>query len=192
MITRIAAVFLVGTIAAAPAMANEYEGAMRDFVTSNVLPWVNDATLIDAIKTQNAAHAGLSATQIDEMDQTWRAQVGTPIAPLVDDVLNNPASSILVEKLEAAGGTISELFVTDNIGLNVAASGATSDYWQGDEAKFTEVFGKGTDAMHFGDIEFDESAQTYMGQVSVPLVDSASGNVIGTMTIGLDAEALLS
>jgi len=46
----------------------------------------------------------------------------------------------------------------------------TSDYWQGDEAKFTESFKGGSGAVHIGDVEFDQSAQAYLVQISVPVM----------------------
>ena len=42
----------------------------------------------------------------------------------------------------------------------------------------------------FDEIEFDESTQSYLAQVSVTLSDPSSGAPIGAMTIGLDAESL--
>ena len=41
------------------------------------------------------------------------------------------------------------------------------------------------------EVEFDESTQTFQGQVSVTIVDPASGEAIGAMTLGLNAEALM-
>ncbi|MEM1360393.1 MAG: hypothetical protein AAGF94_01590 [Pseudomonadota bacterium] len=175
---------------AAPAVANEYEPSMRAYIEEHVAPWVSDPAIVAQVKSQNKAHETLSQGDIDQLDQDWRAQVGASETPLISTVLSNEASQFLLERVGDAGGVISEVFVTDNLGLNVASSGVTSDYWQGDEAKFTEVYGKGPEAMHFGDIEFDDSAQTYLGQISVPVTDPDTGTVIGVMTIGLDAEAL--
>ena len=79
----------------------------------------------------------------------------------------------------------------DAQGLNVAASGLTSDYWQGDEAKFTETYGKGAGAVHFGEVEFDESSQTYQAQISVTVTDPATGQPIGAITVGVDAAHLM-
>ena len=79
----------------------------------------------------------------------------------------------------------------DALGLNVAASDTTSDYWQGDEAKFTETYGVGPDATHLGDIELDESSQSYQGQISMTIVDPATGSAIGAITVGVNADALL-
>lgn len=80
--------------------------------------------------------------------------------------------------------------MTDNRGLNVAVSSLTSDMWQGDEAKFTKVFPNGAEGTLFGDVELDESTQTYQGQVSISITDPATREVIGTLTVGVSADAL--
>lgn len=77
----------------------------------------------------------------------------------------------------------------DALGVNVAASDVASDYLQGDEAKFKESFGAGTGAVFVDAVEFDESAQSYQGPISIALSNPVSGEVIGAMTIGLNAEA---
>ena len=63
--------------------------------------------------------------------------------------------------------------------------------WQGDEEKFSEVFPKGKDGVYFSDVELDESTQTYEGQISISIVDPASGEAIGTLTVGVNAESLM-
>ena len=73
-------------------------------------------------------------------------------------------------------------------GLNVAASAVTSDYWQGDEAKWQETFLAGPGASHVSEIEEDESTQTFQVQVSLPVVDG--GSPIGAITLGVDIERL--
>jgi len=80
--------------------------------------------------------------------------------------------------------------VTDNRGLNVAASDATSDYWQGDEDKFTKVFPV-PDGVFISAVELDESTQRYQGQISMTLTDPQTGEALGTLTVGIDAESLL-
>ena len=90
-----------------------------------------------------------------------------------------------------ANGAILEILVMDARGLNVAASGVTSDYWQGDEAKFTQTYPLGPDAMHHGEVAFDESSQAYQAQVSFTISDPKTGRPIGAMTVGLNAELLM-
>ena len=60
--------------------------------------------------------------------------------------------------------------------------------WPADEARkmLSEADQDGS-----GEIEFDESSQTYQAQISVTIKDPASGKPIGAMTIGIDAEALM-
>jgi hypothetical protein len=53
--------------------------------------------------------------------------------------MNNPLATYLKEKKAAADGSIFEIFVVDNKGLNVAQTDPTLDYMQGDEAKFRNV-----------------------------------------------------
>ena len=79
----------------------------------------------------------------------------------------------------------------DAVGLNVAASAVTSDYWQGDEDKFLKTYPMGPGAVHFSDVEFDESTQTYQAQISIALTDPATGSVVGAMTVGVVADALM-
>ena len=79
-----------------------------------------------------------------------------------------------------------EIFVMDNQGANVAMTDKTSDYWQGDEAKFQKSFNDGKGAVFVDDVEFDDSTQAYLVQVSVPVKDG--GQVIGAITIGVDVD----
>lgn len=177
-------------VAVAPmAMAAEPNAAMQSYVENEIMPWAQEAVLVKAIAAQNAQTDGYNAARIEELDQTWRAEVGTG-SSLVDSVLGSAAADFLRERIEASGGMITEVFIMDAQGLNVAASGATSDYWQGDEAKFQETYPKGAGAVHFGEIEFDESSQVYQAQISVTITDS-SGAPIGAMTVGIDAETLM-
>ena len=76
----------------------------------------------------------------------------------------------------------------DAQGLNVAQSDVTSDYWQGDEAKWQETYNTGN--VHIGDVELDESTQTYQAQVSLPIFDPESNAVIGAATFGVNLELL--
>jgi hypothetical protein len=42
--------------------------------------------------------------------------------------------------------------------MNVGQSDVRSDCWQGDEAKWQQTYLKGADAIHIGEVEFDESS----------------------------------
>lgn len=171
--------------------ANEYKPAMQAYLDANVNSWANSTVLVEAIRAQNMRTSDYDQAEIDRLDLVWRAEVGSTSSEMITGVLQNDAANFLREQMGDSGGVISEIFAMDARGLNVAASDVTSDYWQGDEAKFQKTFENGPNAVHFSDVEFDESSQTYQGQVSIVIVDPDSNEPIGAVTIGLNAEALL-
>ena len=161
---------------------------LKEKFSSQVKEIAQNPAVIAAVKSQNTVHAGLSQDDILALDKKWRAEVTAANQPTVEKVLKNSTSDELRRVKNARGGAITEIFVTDNKGLNVAASDVTSDYYQGDEAKFTEVFNKTADTVHFGDVEEDESTQTFQVQVSANVTEN--GQKIGTVTVGLSADEL--
>lgn len=175
--------------AAPVAHAADVPPAMSQYIYDDLMTWVNDPRIVDAISAQNGQTAGLTADEIIARDNTWRAEVGSGNTPMINGVLGAPLSAFLKEHLEKSQGRITEVFVMDSQGLNVAASGVTSDYWQGDEAKFQETYGKGSGTVFIDEIELDESTQAYQGQVSFAVTDPASGVVVGAITVGLNASA---
>lgn len=175
--------------AASLAQAVDAPPAMRAFVESDIMKWAMSPQVITAVKAQNAETAGSSEAQIIEWDNQWRAQVGQAEQPLISEVMGRDLSEFLGQQVDASGGRITEIFVMDALGLNVAASGVTSDYWQGDEAKYKNSYGQGAGALFVDAVEFDESSQTYQGQISISLTDPDTGELVGAMTIGLNAEA---
>jgi len=178
-------------LAAAPALAaDDFTPALQAYLASDIAPWAADPVLVAAINAQNAVTAGYDQARIDALDQEWQATVGTGGNALVAGVLTGPAADFLRARIAESGGTVTEAFVTDAKGLNVAASDPTSDYWQGDEDKFQKVF-PAPDGVFISDVELDESTQRYQGQISLTITDPATGAAIGTLTVGVDAESLI-
>jgi hypothetical protein len=188
---RLPSVALLAAMVATPSVAGEFDAAMQAFLDAEISAWSQSAEIVAAIHDQNAENAGLDQAQIDALDLAWRAEIGTSSTPTIDPVLQSAAADFLRGRVDASGGRITEVFIMDRHGLNVAASAMTSDMWQGDEAKFTETYSMGAGAVHFSDVELDESTQRYQAQISVTIVDPSSGEPIGAMTVGVDAEALL-
>lgn len=179
-------------LAAAPAAhAVDYNSAMKTYLESNILSWSSDRAIIDAIAAQNTRTAGMTAEEIETLDLKWRAEIGAGSTPTITPVLTGPLSDMLRSHVAKSGGVITEVFVMDAQGLNVAASDLTSDYWQGDEAKHQQTYGVGAGAVHYGEVEFDESSQQYQAQISITLSDPATGAPVGAMTVGVNADSLM-
>ena len=177
-------------LAACAAQAGQYDAIMRSYVETEVRRWASDPLLVAAVSTQNAVTEGYDQAQIDALEAQWAAQAGQFDQPLIAQVTTGPAAEFLRQQVTASGGILAEVILMDARGLNVASSGETSDYWQGEEAKYLETYPNGPGAMHFGEVEFDESVQGYVGQVSFSFVAPDSGQVIGAITVGLNAEML--
>jgi hypothetical protein len=145
--------------------------------------WGVNPVLIAATVEQNAQQQSLAA--IKDIDASWRATTG--ISDFMKPLMESAAAKEL-SRLEKSQPFYFELFLMDNQGANVAMTNKTSDYWQGDEAKFTQSFNNGQGAIHIGPVEFDESAQAYLVQVSVPVMQG--GSAIGALTVGINVDVL--
>ena len=186
IIPRLTALTLISAVAL-PVSAS-IEDSARSLVEQRISGLLSDAIVIDAVKSQNTGHASLSQSDIDTLDQTWRSETNTGGGDMTRSVLEKDLSEYLRKVVAEGQGVFTEVFVMDNKGLNVGQSDVTSDYWQGDEAKFKQSYGAGPDGMHVSEVEFDDSTQTYQLQLSVTINDG--GSPIGAVTAGLDAEAL--
>lgn len=173
-----------------PANAADYATNASQYVKDHVRGWAEAPDVIAVIKAQNTANAALTQDGIDALDKAWRAEISSKQQPTISPILNNPTSDFLRAKIDESNGMIVEAFIMDNRGLNVATASLTSDYWQGDEDKFTETFGKGPDSLQVGEVEFDESSQMYSVQVSFTINDPATASPVGAMTVSFNAEAL--
>ncbi|MRG70530.1 hypothetical protein GH722_02010 [Alphaproteobacteria bacterium HT1-32] len=171
------------------ASANEFRPEIETFMKQEIMGWLSDPAVISAIKAQNEKHASISDGDIDTLDKTWRAEAKAGGGDLTAAVLGNDLSKLLKTKKDAAGGKIAEMFIMDNKGLNVGQSDMTSDYMQGDEAKWQKTFSQGAGAMFIDEVEFDDSSKAFQSQASVTIVDE-SGKPIGAITVGVNVEKL--
>ena len=179
-----------GAFIVAPQAQDEFTAPLTELAKGEIAAFAGDPALVAAIVAQNAVSGTYDQARIDALDAQWRAEVGAASKPLIDATLGNAASQYLAGVQADSAGKYTEIFAMDAMGLNVAQSTLTSDYWQGDEDKFTASFGGGADAVHISEIEQDESTQIFQSQVSVPITDPATGNVIGAITVGVDVSML--
>ncbi len=177
--------------AALPAHAEgKVEDLLAKLVESKLRAPLSDAVVIEAIKAQNVAHASLTQADVDRLDKQWRAETKAADKPLIKKVMGNSLSAHLAKVKNEGKGLYTEIFVMDDKGLNVGQSDITSDYWQGDEAKWQKTYSVGPAAIFVDKIEKDESTQMLQSQVSFTIVDPASKKVIGAVTVGINVDEL--
>lgn len=177
--------------ASATAVEGDVTAKARAYMEETVAAWMADAAVVDAIKAQNAAHADLTQTDIDALDQAWIAEAEMGGGALYETMLANAISQQLIAWEQGEGGMIVQMWIMDNRGLNVGQTALTGDLNQGDEAKWLESYAVGPDGMHIADVEFDEEVQAYVIQSSMTVVDPATGEAIGAVTVGINAEFLM-
>ena len=134
--------------------------------------------LVRAVRQQNAQ--GLTTDEITRRDTAWRAT--KEMTPFKLSLQTSPAGQFLRDQIQRST-SFNEAFLTDNQGANVAAFPATSDYWQGDEEKWTASFNGGDGQVFIGSLELDESTNTVAAQVSAPVLDR--GKTIGVLVVGV-------
>jgi hypothetical protein len=140
-----------------------------------------DPVIIAAVKAENAK--GKTLAQIQDMDKKWKNTPG--FADYMKAIMESDCGKY-IRKIQENEAFYAEIFVMDNQGANVAMTDKTSDYWQGDEAKFKKSFNNGVGAVFVDEVEFDDSTQAYLVQVSVPVKNN--NKVIGAITIGIDVD----
>lgn len=170
--------------------AGAHVAPLEEFAKTTVAKWVANPAIIAAINSQNAKNASLSEDQVIELDKKWRAETKASSHPMIDGLLNSDVSKVLAGYRDSTTGMVTEIFIMDNKGLNVAQSDITSDYWQGDEGKWQKTYSVGPDAIFVDEIETDESTQTLQSQMSMSIKDPATGEAIGAITVGVNVEAL--
>lgn len=142
-----------------------------------------DPIIVRAVKSENAKNKTLE--KIRELDENW---INTPgITDYMMALMNSECGKYLYE-LQKKNPYYGEIFVMDNQGAIVAMTDKTTDYWQGDEEKFKESFKNGIGAIHISNVEFDQSTQAYLVQVSLPVKDG--NRVIGAVTVGIDVDKM--
>ncbi|MBN2427818.1 MAG: hypothetical protein JXK94_05755 [Deltaproteobacteria bacterium] len=167
-------VFLAGSALAEPAPQK-----VVDLANTTLADLGSDKVVVSSVREINGE--GRTLAEIKKIDEEWIAakKAGQKI-PLMDELMSNNCAKRLNEMM-AEHAFITEIFVTGRAGGNVCQTALTGDFWQGDEAKFKEVFKKG---VYLSEVEVEDGKN--LVQVSVPVKMKALH--VGTMTIVVDVD----
>ena len=135
-----------------------------------------DAELLRAVLAKNALPE--SPAEIQRKDEEW---IRNPRDPLRRELTQN-ACALRLRKLVGDDPVIVEAFLMDERGGLVCSTVETSDYWQGDEAKWQRTYQKG-EAVFVDEPALDSSTHTFAVQLSVLVSDQ--GHKKGALTLAL-------
>lgn len=167
-----------------------YAAPIRAYIEHNVKPWLSNPLVIEAINKQNMRTSSLQKSEILSLDKQWSVEITSNDPQLIDEVLSKDLSKFLIKKQAESDDMLLEIFVMDAVGLNVGQSKVTTDYWQGDEAKWINTYLKGPDVLFIEDVAIDESTQNFQFDASLSISDPETGKVIGAITLGFSFEKL--
>jgi hypothetical protein len=189
--TTLAAAAMV--LCVAPAFAEPAKPDIAKLVSSSVIEEMHkfiDTEIVQvSIQAQNDRFNNLAQDKIDQLDGQWKAEREAADKPLIAATLSNPLSVYLARMQGKSLGLYAEIFVMDQMGLNVGQSSVTSDFWQGDEDKYQKTFAVGEDALFVDEPEWDEDFKIWRNQVSFTIV-SPEQKKIGAVTVELNLTEL--
>ena len=121
------------------------------------------------------------------LDRAW------PDLPDDDPRVRSVLDSFLAQKfrlMQEEDPRLAEIFVTDRFGEVVAATGKTSDYYQGDESWWRRSFDEGRGRAVIMPIAFDRSANVWSVDLCVPV--HVGDEVVGVAKAVLDLTGWIS
>ena len=135
--------------------------------------------LIREVEKQNRLKKTMNS--ILQTDRMWhKLDISHPIKK---QMYASKTGTFLKGLVEFENSIYSEIFLTDNQGANITSWPITSDYWQGDEEKWSKVFNQSNTDVFVGELEFDESSHTNAVQISVPVLKNKK--IIGVLIAGI-------
>ena len=153
--------------------------AELDRLKTAITGWAADPAIVKAVVEQNGK------APIAGMDNgKWKTVRRTD--DVVKEFQNNAAGKYLKARVDASGGMYTEAFLSAAHGEKAAFVEKTTSYIHKGQAKFDVPF-DGAKSWQ-GKPEFDESAQTYQIQISVPVQDG--GKTIGVLVAGVNLSQL--
>lgn len=157
---------------------------------SEIQGWLKNEIVTVSIEAQNKRFSTLTQPDIDALDKQWMRERDSADKPLIAATLSSPLSVYLNRIQGRALGLYVEVFVMDHNGLNVGQSSITSDFWQGDEAKFQKTFSVGKDTIFIDEPEWDDVAKIWRVQVNFSIAKEDADKPIGGATVELNLTEL--
>lgn len=164
------------------------EWLIREHLVEQVRQWSSSPVVLLSLEASNQRYANLDQAAIDALDGQWKAEREVDDQPLITAVLSSPLSNYLTRIQADSQGLFTAIFVMDGSGLNAGQSAITSDFWQGDEAKWQKTYQVGPDAVFVDEIEINEDTGAEIAQLNMAIAQD--GKVVGAITVDVNVTEL--
>lgn len=187
--------FFIASIAAPhAAQARLSKALVNKLLSEEVIAAVRDVAKNDlvriAIENQNKNFGKMAEKEILALDKQWRAEHKSSDQPLIAAIMSNPVSAYLTEVQAHSTGLYVEMFIIDQNGLNVGQNVVTSDYWQGDEAKFQKTYLLGSKSVFIDTPEYNETLGIWVVQINTSVPDANGNKAVGALSVDLNLTEL--
>lgn len=185
----------------------EEDVALRQLSQQDSARLLSASDVLARVREANAQHGEWTQQDIQRLDGEWQRVITAqqPLPAWMEEVLHNALSQHLKSWLDAQDDRYTEAFIADAQGLLVASAQITSDYWQGDEEKFTQIFALASKPQNSqrsiswidsaggetGAIRFDDSSHRFLTHISYPLWQPGITTPVGVLTLGINIEQVL-
>lgn len=146
-------------------------------------------SIIAAVKQANLRRADWTPEMIALQDNAWTLE-DPSIETTMQEIAGNPISAYLLD-FQSINPEQVEVFITDQLGLNVAMTNQTSDFLQSDEEWWSSTFAEGLGSVFYGSVEYDDSARAYTMNIGVPIIDPLNNRAIGVLRGSLDISVMI-
>lgn len=167
--------------------ANEFRPQLERDFSALVQPMLTDGDLVAALKAVPPPDdpSGLSARE-----GVWQAELEAGTGPMTTAATTGALADRLKALADAAGAKLDRLVVLGPPGEVLATTKLDPDYWRGDEdALSPALHGSAQPAVE--DVVYDSGRRIFTANVSAPVVDPASGALLGVLTATFNIENLL-
>lgn len=166
-----------------PELNPQQLSAIRSLIDGHLERWRQEPLLLDALTA--AAEAAPPPDSLQQADSRWREERLNGGRRLIEQVLGSPLSAELRTTLQDYPDLFNELFVADRYGRLLAAGDVTSDFYQGDERKFTASRELPEGGMLIEPLDYDASTRQFSVKVSGPVYGGTPRTFLGVLTFGV-------
>lgn len=152
-------------------------------VFNTLTPLLHHPLILQALTEANQNHNLLDQQQLEQKAQ----RIETSTAEMEQLERNEAALELL--RIQSTNPGISELFITDQFGLNVAQTNTTSDYYQADEDWWNRTYHNGRGEFWRGELEFDQSANAESISLYIP-ISHTNSKIMGIAKVVLHTAAI--
>jgi len=147
--------------------------------------------IVSAVLSANARYDGKTkeeiASGIKTLDEDWIEKKASSIT--AQNIIDNNLSSFLSAYQNKDSRKYGEIFVTDKEGASIGITKILSDYYQADEGWWQEGFANGSGGVFLDDRGFDETVQSLVIGVVVPVL--SDGRAVGVLKINYKVDEIL-